>query len=135
MRGGVDLIISTPGRLLDHVTSSPSIVKLGRVRTLVIDEADKMLDLGFEPELRRCVGLTERGGGGGEGRGRGRERKGREGKDLGSELELRRCARLEVVRSSRAADWRGGEGRGGEGRGGTFVWSNPRGGSSEDYHF
>ena len=53
MRGGIDLIVATPGRLLDHVFSRPSMVKLDRVRALVVDEADKMLDLGFEPELRR----------------------------------------------------------------------------------
>ena len=53
MRGGVDLIVATPGRLLDHVLSSPGVVKLDRVRAMVIDEADKMLDLGFEPELRK----------------------------------------------------------------------------------
>ncbi len=53
MRGGVDFIIATPGRLADHVAKR--MVKLDRVRLVVVDEADKMLDLGFEPELRRLV--------------------------------------------------------------------------------
>ncbi|GAX72729.1 hypothetical protein CEUSTIGMA_g185.t1 [Chlamydomonas eustigma] len=53
MRGGVDIVVATPGRLQEFV--SRKIVKLGRVKHVVIDEADKMLDLGFEPGLRRLL--------------------------------------------------------------------------------
>ncbi|KAG1661029.1 hypothetical protein FOA52_005344 [Chlamydomonas sp. UWO 241] len=53
MRGGADVIVATPGRLMDHLARK--VLKLDNVRLLVIDEADKMLGLGFEPELRRLV--------------------------------------------------------------------------------
>jgi ATP-dependent RNA helicase RhlE len=51
-RGGCDIIVATPGRLLEHVYMRKS-VKLDRVEKLVLDEADRMLDLGFEQDLKR----------------------------------------------------------------------------------
>ena len=50
---GVDVIIATPGRLLDHIERGKVIIK--DVKLLVIDEADRMLDMGFEPQIRRVV--------------------------------------------------------------------------------
>lgn len=50
---GVDVVVATPGRLLDLVRSGA--VSLGQVRTLVLDEADQMLDLGFIPAIRDIV--------------------------------------------------------------------------------
>lgn len=55
LRGGMDILIGTPGRLLELVESR-RIVLLSRLRYLVVDEADKMLDLNLEPTLRRLVG-------------------------------------------------------------------------------
>jgi ATP-dependent RNA helicase RhlE len=52
-RSGVDVIIATPGRLLDHMRSS--YVKLGALEVLVLDEADRMLDMGFLPEIRKIL--------------------------------------------------------------------------------
>jgi ATP-dependent RNA helicase RhlE len=53
LRRGVDVLIATPGRLLDLVRQHA--VKLSEVRTLVLDEADQMLDMGFIDDLRRIV--------------------------------------------------------------------------------
>jgi ATP-dependent RNA helicase RhlE len=53
MRTGVDVLIATPGRLLDHLRSSYA--KLGNVEHLVLDEADRMLDMGFLPEIKKIL--------------------------------------------------------------------------------
>jgi ATP-dependent RNA helicase RhlE len=53
LRGGADVIVATPGRLLDLVDHNA--VKLSAVATLVLDEADRLLDLGFEGELNRIL--------------------------------------------------------------------------------
>jgi ATP-dependent RNA helicase RhlE len=55
LRRGVDLLVATPGRLLDHV--SQRTVDLSRVEILVLDEADRMLDMGFIPAIRRILAL------------------------------------------------------------------------------
>jgi ATP-dependent RNA helicase RhlE len=52
-RSGVDVIIATPGRLLDHFRSPYA--KLAGVEYLVLDEADRMLDMGFLPDIRRIL--------------------------------------------------------------------------------
>jgi len=52
--GGTDIVVATPGRLLDHVERRKTI-RLERLAHIVVDEADKLLDLGFEPELRRLM--------------------------------------------------------------------------------
>ena len=49
----VDLLVATPGRLLDFVKSH--VINLAHVDTLVIDEADRMLDMGFIPDVRRII--------------------------------------------------------------------------------
>ena len=51
--GGCDIMVATAGRLVEHVTSGS--IKLDRVTLLVIDEVDKMLELGFEPEMRTLL--------------------------------------------------------------------------------
>jgi ATP-dependent RNA helicase RhlE len=52
---GVDILIATPGRLLDHVTRRTA--DLSRVEILVLDEADRMLDMGFIHDIRRVLRL------------------------------------------------------------------------------
>jgi len=55
LRGGADILVATPGRLLDLVEHHA--VQLGRVSTLVLDEADRLFDLGFADELARILAL------------------------------------------------------------------------------
>jgi ATP-dependent RNA helicase RhlE len=52
-RSGVDIIIATPGRLLDHFKQPYA--KLDKLEYLVLDEADRMLDMGFLPDIRRVL--------------------------------------------------------------------------------
>jgi ATP-dependent RNA helicase RhlE len=52
-RSGVDVIVGTPGRLLDHFRSSYA--KMAGLQYLVLDEADRMLDMGFLPDIRRVL--------------------------------------------------------------------------------
>ena len=53
LKVGVDIIVATPGRLLDHIEQGNC--NLGYVQYLVLDEADRMLDMGFLPDVRRIV--------------------------------------------------------------------------------
>ncbi len=53
LRGGAEIIIATPGRLLDHM--GRGYVDLRALRILVLDEADRMLDMGFLPDVRRIL--------------------------------------------------------------------------------
>jgi len=53
LRSGVDVVVGTPGRLLDHFTKPYA--KLAGLQYLVLDEADRMLDMGFLPDIRRVL--------------------------------------------------------------------------------
>jgi ATP-dependent RNA helicase RhlE len=53
LRAGVDIVVATPGRLMDHQRNGA--VDFTRVDTLVLDEADRMMDMGFWPDVRRIV--------------------------------------------------------------------------------
>jgi ATP-dependent RNA helicase RhlE len=55
LRSGVDILVATPGRLLDHVQQRT--VDLSQVEILVLDEADRMLDMGFIKDIRRILSL------------------------------------------------------------------------------
>ncbi|WIT11302.1 DEAD/DEAH box helicase [Paucibacter sediminis] len=55
LRGGCDVMVATPGRLLDLIEHNA--LRLGAVHTLVLDEADRLLDLGFADELNRLLAL------------------------------------------------------------------------------
>lgn len=50
---GVEIVIATPGRLIDMLESQHTNLK--RVTYLVLDEADRMLDMGFEPQIRKII--------------------------------------------------------------------------------
>jgi ATP-dependent RNA helicase RhlE len=53
LRNGVELLIATPGRLLDHMRQNQA--RFDHLHTLVLDEADRMLDMGFLPDLKRIM--------------------------------------------------------------------------------
>jgi ATP-dependent RNA helicase RhlE len=55
LHAGVEFLVATPGRLLDHAQNKT--VNLSRVEILVLDEADRMLDMGFMPDIKRILGL------------------------------------------------------------------------------
>ena len=55
LRSGVEILVATPGRLMDHVGQRT--VNLSQVEILVLDEADRMLDMGFIPDIRKIVAL------------------------------------------------------------------------------
>ncbi len=58
LRRGVDILVATPGRLLDH--HGQRTVDLSGVEVLVLDEADRMLDMGFIPDIRRIMATLPR---------------------------------------------------------------------------
>jgi ATP-dependent RNA helicase RhlE len=58
LRRGVDLLVATPGRLLDHHAQGH--VDFSRVEIFVLDEADRMLDMGFIPDVKRVIALLPR---------------------------------------------------------------------------
>ena len=58
LRNGVDIVIATPGRLLDHMQRRT--ISLSQVEILVLDEADRMLDMGFIDDVRRIISAVPR---------------------------------------------------------------------------
>ncbi len=58
LRAGIDILVATPGRLLDLL--GQELVTLAAVETLVLDEADRMMDMGFLPDLRRILAQLPR---------------------------------------------------------------------------
>ena len=55
LKAGVDIVVATPGRLLDHVTQRS--IDLSGIEILVLDEGDRMLDMGFIPDIRKILAL------------------------------------------------------------------------------
>jgi ATP-dependent RNA helicase RhlE len=55
LKTGVEILVATPGRLLDHIQNKTLI--LSQVSMLILDEADRMLDMGFMPDLKRIINL------------------------------------------------------------------------------
>ncbi len=69
-RARVDILVATPGRLIDHLESTAGFPEaLREARKLVLDEADRMLDMGFKPALDRIVAALPAAGGAGSGSG------------------------------------------------------------------
>ena len=58
LKTGVEILVATPGRLLDHIEQKTMV--LNTVQVLVLDEADRMLDMGFMPALKRILALLPR---------------------------------------------------------------------------
>ncbi len=58
LRAGVDVVVATPGRLLDHLGTG--VARLEKVEILVLDEADRMLDMGFLPDVKRILARLPR---------------------------------------------------------------------------
>ena len=56
LHDGVDIIVATPGRLLDHISQGN--IDLSKIETLILDEADRMLDMGFIHDIRRIIKLV-----------------------------------------------------------------------------
>ena len=59
VRAGVEILVATPGRLLDHVEQKS--INLSHVEIFVLDEADRMLDMGFIPDIKRIMALLPAG--------------------------------------------------------------------------
>jgi ATP-dependent RNA helicase RhlE len=55
LKRGVEVLVATPGRLLDHVQNKT--VNFSQVSVLILDEADRMMDMGFMPDIRRIIAL------------------------------------------------------------------------------
>ncbi|MBA2658300.1 MAG: DEAD/DEAH box helicase [Nitrosospira sp.] len=55
LRAGVEIVVATPGRLLDHIEQKT--MNLSKVEILILDEADRMLDMGFMPDIKRILAL------------------------------------------------------------------------------
>lgn len=55
LRAGVEILVATPGRLLDHVEQKT--MNLSKIEILILDEADRMLDMGFMPDIKRILAL------------------------------------------------------------------------------
>ena len=58
LKDGIDVLVATPGRLIDHIEQGN--VKLDTIQHLVLDEADRMLDMGFMPDVRKIIDLIPR---------------------------------------------------------------------------
>ena len=58
LKSGVDIVVATPGRLMDHMRNGA--VAFDKLDTLVLDEADRMMDMGFWPDVRRIVAVAAR---------------------------------------------------------------------------
>ncbi len=54
LRAGIEIVVACPGRLLDHIKQGT--IKLSQVEVLVLDEADRMFDMGFLPDIRKIMG-------------------------------------------------------------------------------
>ena len=55
LHGGVEIVVATPGRLLDHIEQKS--INLSQVQILILDEADRMLDMGFMPDIKRIIAM------------------------------------------------------------------------------
>lgn len=58
LKRGTHIVVATPGRLIDILTmQSGKILSMQRVSYVVLDEADRMFDMGFSPQVRYCFGI------------------------------------------------------------------------------
>lgn len=56
LRAGVNIVVATPGRFIDHLQQGNT--SLSRISFVVLDEADRMLDMGFEPQIREVYDIS-----------------------------------------------------------------------------
>ena len=59
LRGQMPIVVATPGRLLDHLQNSNLAQRMSNLDTLILDEADQLLDMGFRPDIERILGLLK----------------------------------------------------------------------------
>ncbi|KKA26102.1 hypothetical protein TD95_003132 [Thielaviopsis punctulata] len=59
IRKGINFLVATPGRLSDHLTNT-QVLRLSTVRWLVLDEGDRLMDMGFEEDVRKIVGMLRK---------------------------------------------------------------------------
>ena len=55
LRAGVEIVVATPGRFIDHLQQGNT--ALSKISFIVLDEADRMLDMGFEPQIKEVCGM------------------------------------------------------------------------------
>ena len=59
LRKGVNLVLGTPGRLIDHLEKSESLKNLEKLEFIVLDEADRMLEMGYKEKIKWLIKLTQ----------------------------------------------------------------------------
>ena len=58
LRKGVNIVLGTPGRLIDHLEKSESLKNLDKLEFIVLDEADRMLEMGYKEKIKYVIKLT-----------------------------------------------------------------------------
>lgn len=59
LRGSMQIVVATPGRILDHLQNNGLAARMSKLDVLIFDEADQLLDMGFRPDIERILGLLK----------------------------------------------------------------------------